>query len=180
MDSLFSVFTAVVLILLGVFWEPKPKTRKDLKAEQATLPPDVLAEQPTDAKALTPLQQRNYIRRVTMRLLIIGLGVVALLVALIKGIGSISDTSAFGLLLLLYGGTLLVVQRAEKASRILVLDIMIFIWVLIWRTAEYREYPGENNWALLAAPLTNLVFWYLIGRQFPPGSSDSIEVLGKE
>jgi hypothetical protein len=179
-DILFTIPAGLFLLLVGLLWEPQPKTKKDLKAEQALL---VEGEDPaptTDPKALTLRQQRNYLRRIAMRVLLILTGIADIGVALINGIGPIKEWPAFGLLFALYAGIILIVQRAEKDSRLLVLCFMGFAGWMIWRTANYRNYPVENNWAVLAAALANLAFWYTIGRRFPPGTSDSIEVIGKE
>ena len=36
------------------------------------------------------------------------------------------------------------------------------------------------NWAIAAALMFNLFFWVILGRYNPPGSSDSIKVLGMD
>lgn len=180
METLFTIPVGVFLVLMGLFWEPKPKTAKDVKAEQALLIPDSGETVSQDPKTLTQKQLRNYLRRLLMRYAILILGTIGILAAFIKGLGAFNDTSAFALLVALYGGAILVTQRAEKTRRLLVLFFMGFVGLMVWRTAEYREYIGENNWAILAAALLNLLFWVFIGRRFPPGTSDSIEVIGME
>ena len=99
---------------------------------------------------------------------------------MLSAIGGIEDSSAFWFFMFLYAGMLLIVQRSEKTRRIVVLWIMAFVGLLIWRTAEFRGSESEHEWGLLVAGAINALFWYFIGRRFPPASSDAIEVIGLE
>ncbi len=174
MQTLFSIPAGLFLVLWGLIWEPQPKTKKDHKTEQLLIEAGVdIPEQ------LTREQMINYLRRVAVRVLLVLIGLIGI-VAGISQMGSVADSGALMLLLGLYAGVLIVVQRAEKNRRLLVFFFMAFSGLLIWRTAEYRNVPDENDWAMLGAVALNLVFWLVIGRRFPPGTSDSIEVIGME
>jgi len=184
-ELLLSVPFGAFLLVWGLVWEPKPKTKKDLKAERALLASgeeDIFDDdQDFDIfENLTPKQQRSYLRRIAQRVILLFLGIVILLIGLARQGGAIEDAQAFLLLFALYSGALLIVQRAEKASRLLVFFVMAFIANLIWRTAIYYEHEAENAWAILMALIVNGLFWLLIGQRFPPGSSDNIEVVGME
>ena len=180
--AIFSIPFGVFLVILGLLWEPQRKTRKDLKEEKALQLSDGIepTEELLEDKPLTPEQTRNYLRRVLMRVLLVIFGSLGILVGFLSGIGSIDDASAFWFFFGIYGAMLLVVQRAEKTRRILVLWMVAFVGFLIWRTAEYRGSESEHEWGLLATSIANALFWYLIGRRFPPASSDAIEVIGLE
>jgi ABC-type uncharacterized transport system permease subunit len=97
---------------------------------------------------------------------------------------------------------LLVVQRTERKRRMVTAVIMAFVALVVWRYALYRmsndcdivftQVCSFNwvrqrmapiatrtvNWSIVAALVFSVVFWVFIGRSNPPGSSDSIEVLG--
>ena len=182
MQAIFSIPFGVFLIILGLLWQPQQKTKKDLKEEKAlqlvegTEPSALLSEE----IPLTQKQTRNYLRRVLMRVLLIVFGILGVAVGLLSGIGGIADASAFWFFMLIYGGMLLVVQRSEKTRRIMVLWILSFVALLIWRMSEFRGSESEHEWGLLVAAIANTLFWYTIGRRFPPASSDAIEVIGLE
>lgn len=185
MEFLLAVPVGAFLLLWGLLWEPKPKTKKDVKAEKALLASGELDdfgdEDDIDVfENLTAKQQRSYLRRIAQRILLLLAGIVVIVIGLIRQADTIEDMDAFLLLFALYAGGILVTQRAEKASRLMVLFTMAFIGNLIWRVAIYYEYEAENVWAILAALSINGLFWLVIGQRFPPGSSDSIEVVGME
>lgn len=185
MEFLLAVPVGAFLLLWGLLWEPKPKTKKDLKAEKALLESGELDDfgegDDFDVfESLTAKQQRSYLRRIGQRVLLLLAGLVVIIVGLVRQTDRINDVDAFLLLSALYAGGILVTQRAEKSSRLMVLFTMAFIGNLIWRVAIYYEYEAENVWAVLAAMGVNGLFWLLIGQRFPPGSSDSIEVVGME
>lgn len=181
MGIFLSIPAGVFLVLLGLLWEPQPKTRKDLKLERALAEAEAVDTTDSVIWDLTPRQKRNYLRRVAMRVSLVVGGILILAGQIIvAGLGDIDSTSAFALLLALYSGALLIVQRAEKQSRMLVFILMSFVGFMVWRVAEFRDHTGENNWAIISATLLNLVIWYFIGRRFPPANSDYIEVLGME
>jgi hypothetical protein len=103
---------------------------------------------------------------------------------------------------------LLIVQRSETKRRKVTFVIMVVVALIVWRYAIYRMstecavvssvvcnysyvrgqiVPYQElrniairtvNWSIVSALIINLLFWVLIGRSNPPGSSDSIKVLG--
>ena len=108
------------------------------------------------------------------------------------------------LLTALFGGLLLIVQRAERKRRLITAIIMALVGILVWRYGLYRI-GGECsiawetlcsspvirqqataiaittvNWSLVGAVMVNLVYWALLGRYNPPGSSDAIKVFGMD
>jgi predicted cobalt transporter CbtA len=117
--------------------------------------------------------------------------------------GWLSLTAIFSILLLL-------VQRSERKRRMVTLVIMVVVAIIVWRYAIYRLstecavvssvvcsfasvrgeiVPYEElrsiavrtvNWSIVAALIFNLLFWVFIGRSNPPGTSDSIKVLGMD
>ena len=108
------------------------------------------------------------------------------------------------LLTALFGGLMLIVQRAERKRRLITAIIMALAGILVWRYGLYRI-GGECdiawktlcsspvirqqaaaiaittvNWSLVGALVINLVYWALLGRYNPPGSSDAIKVFGMD
>ena len=106
------------------------------------------------------------------------------------------------LLTAIYGVALLLVQRSEAKRRNVTAILVLMFALLVWRYAIYRI-SGECdvdfkaicsfnwvrqrmtavaiatvNWSIISAIVLNIVFWVFIGRSNPPGSSDSIKVLG--
>lgn len=73
---------------------------------------------------------------------------------------------------------LLIIQRTERSKRFLVITVMVIPAILIRNWVVYREMESEGIVALALAILLNFLFWWLVGRYNPVGSSDSIEVLG--
>lgn len=108
------------------------------------------------------------------------------------------------MLTVVYGALMLTVQRVECKRRIPALIILGIVGIIVARYAIFRietdcsivfplvcgsgwipQQAIDNayktlNLSLLAALVFNVLFWVLIGRSNPPGSSDSIIVLGKE
>jgi hypothetical protein len=108
------------------------------------------------------------------------------------------------LLSALFGGLMLVIQRAERKRRIITTVIMAIAGILVWRYGLYRigsecDAPwhvlcaspvfrqqantiavATVNWAVVSALVINLLFWALLGRYNPPGSSDAIKVYGMD
>ncbi len=114
------------------------------------------------------------------------------------------NTAGWVLLTVTFGGLLLLVQRTERKRRMVTLAIMIFVGLITWRYAIYRlsndcdqifravcysnlvRQPAlaiaynTLNLSLLTAVMLNIVFWVLIGRSNPPGTSDAIQVYGMD
>lgn len=88
------------------------------------------------------------------------------------------DVGIVVLLTLAIGTMLMVVQRAEPKRRRLVALGMLLIGELIRRYVWFRDFHAEGWTALIAALVINGLFWLLIGRYNPVGSSDRIHVYG--
>ncbi|RMG76483.1 MAG: hypothetical protein D6711_03820, partial [Chloroflexi bacterium] len=82
-------------------------------------------------------------------------------------------TTLFGLLFFFY-------QRTESQKRRTVLLIMIIPLILLRNFAVYRNMESEAWAGLFLAFFLNFMFWVLIGRYNPVGSSDNIKVLGMD
>lgn len=83
-------------------------------------------------------------------------------------------TVIFGLLMLL-------IQRTEARSRRKAGWGILFVTVIVlWRFVEIRELQGEVFLSVFFALILNFLFWLLIGRYNPVGSSDNIQVLGMD
>jgi hypothetical protein len=107
-------------------------------------------------------------------------------------------------LTVVYGALMLIVQRVERKRRIPALIILGIVGAIVARFAIFRietdcsiVFPlvCSSGWvpqqaidsayqtlnlSLLAALVFNVLFWVLIGRSNPPGTSDSIIVIGKD
>lgn len=84
----------------------------------------------------------------------------------------------FLLLCLILSAILFIIQRSEAKKRRGVAIVMgLFGIVVVWYI-NTRQIWGEAILALIAALILNLLFWLLIGRYNPVGSSDNIRVLG--
>lgn len=114
------------------------------------------------------------------------------------------NTGGWLLLTVIFSILLLIVQRSERKRRLVTAIIMAIVALIVWRYAIFRmtgdcdlnpvlarlcsfnwmrqRYTvtaiNTVNWAIVAAFVFNGIFWVLIGRSNPPGSSDSIKVLG--
>jgi hypothetical protein len=114
------------------------------------------------------------------------------------------NTGGWIVLSLVFGSLLLLVQRAERKRRRLTFIILAFVGLIVWRYAIYRlsgdcieafALVCQASWirqraltiaintvnmALLTSVIMNVVFWVLIGRSNPPGTSESIYVYGMD
>jgi len=73
------------------------------------------------------------------------------------------------------------VQRSEQNRRLATLIISSPLWLFIMpNLGNYREAGGAHNWGIIAALIANYVFWQLIGRRYPPGTSEDIRVWGMD
>ncbi len=73
---------------------------------------------------------------------------------------------------------LLVIQRTERSKRLIVIAVMLIPAILIRNWIVYIEREREGQIALLLSLILSFLFWWLIGRYNPVGSSDDIQVLG--
>lgn len=72
----------------------------------------------------------------------------------------------------------IIIQRTEaRRRRAVTWFMLLFFPVIVWFTSR-RDGWGELIVALVIALLFNFLFWILIGRYNPVGSSDDIRVLG--
>ncbi len=114
------------------------------------------------------------------------------------------NIGGFLLLTVIFAFLLLVVQRSERKRRRASFFIMFIVGTIIWRygiyamsrecgaawrvvcqttviqrAAEARATQTTFS-ALVAAVVVNIVYWALLGRYNPVGSSDSITVYGRD
>jgi ABC-type polysaccharide/polyol phosphate export permease len=114
------------------------------------------------------------------------------------------NTAGWVLLTAIFGGLLLLVQRTEKKRRNVTLAVMLFVGIIVWGYASYRMSSDCNQMiriicatnlvrspaaiiarntlvlSVISAIVMNILFWILIGRSNPPGTSDSIQVFGMD
>jgi H+/Cl- antiporter ClcA len=108
------------------------------------------------------------------------------------------------LMTILFSALMLVVQRTERKRRRLAAVIMIIVGITVWQYGVYAlsrdcawwwkplcntlvasQKLGSDavwlvNMALLGAVVVNILYWAFLGRYNPPGSSDDIQVLGRD
>lgn len=166
MATFFSIPVGIFFLLWALLWQPKPK------ADEADLA-DILTEE--EANQIDPDQMRKYLRLVAMRTFMFILSVVCVIGGFVQGIGGLGDWSAFGVFVGVYAGCILILQRAERTSKLIVYYTMAFAGYLIWQFANFRDLNGEHDWGLLGAVALNFAFWYVVGRYHTP--EDTIEVL---
>ncbi|NJL55293.1 hypothetical protein HC928_08990 [bacterium] len=75
---------------------------------------------------------------------------------------------------------MLMIQRTEAKRRLLVTLMLLIPAILIRNWINYRDLEREGWVALGIALALNFLFWWLIGRYNPVGSSDEIQVLGMD
>lgn len=90
------------------------------------------------------------------------------------------DGGLVTLLILSLGTIILVIQRTEAKRRRIVLIVMFLVLVVLGWLVNIRGAWGEAVVALLIALFLNGLFYLLIGRYNPVGSSDDIHVLGMD
>jgi hypothetical protein len=84
------------------------------------------------------------------------------------------------LLTLMIGAMIFIVQRTESKRRAMIALATLVGAELVRRYVWYRNLHTEAWVALIAALLLNFLFWALIGRYNPVGSSDRIQVIGMD
>jgi len=90
------------------------------------------------------------------------------------------DTNSVIVLTVALGLIFLIIQRTEVKKRRVVTYVMTLIMlVVVWYIATVGIW-GAGIVALLLALFLNYLFWLLIGRYNPVGSSDDIHVLGMD
>lgn len=84
------------------------------------------------------------------------------------------------LLVLSFGTIIFVIQRTEaKRRRVVAFIMLLVLLVLVWLINTLGAW-GEAIVGLLIALVLNGLFYILIGRYNPVGSSDDIHVLGMD
>ncbi|MBZ0279678.1 MAG: hypothetical protein K8L97_02980 [Anaerolineae bacterium] len=90
------------------------------------------------------------------------------------------DGGTILLLIFLFTLILFIIQRTEsKRRRGVAIFMFLFVPIILWYVG-LRQSWGTAVVALLVALILNFLFWLLIGRYNPVGSSDSIRVLGMD
>jgi len=90
------------------------------------------------------------------------------------------DGGTLLLLSFLFTVIILIIQRTEtKRRRGVGLFMFLFVPIILWYVG-LRQSWGSAFVALLIALMLNFLFWLLIGRYNPVGSSDDIRVLGMD
>ena len=76
-----------------------------------------------------------------------------------------------------FGLMILFIQRTEIRRRRTVTILMIFAGILTFVWASGQNLTGVLVIALIAALIFNFIFWLLIGRYNPVGTSEDIHVI---
>ena len=84
------------------------------------------------------------------------------------------------LLVLSLGTIIFVIQRTESSRRRIVLFVMFLVFLVLGWLVNIRGAWGEAVVGLIIALVLNFLFYVLIGRYNPVGSSDDIHVLGMD
>ena len=84
------------------------------------------------------------------------------------------------LLVLSFGTVIFVIQRTEAKRRRIVLIVMFLVLLVLGWLVNIRGAWGEAVVGLLIALVLNGLFYLLIGKYNPVGSSDDIHVLGMD
>ena len=91
------------------------------------------------------------------------------------------NAGAVVVLAVIFGLLFLLVQRAEAQHRRMVILLMLFVAALTLYWASGLDLGREYVFGAIIALIINGLFWLLIGRYNPVGSSDeSIQVLGMD
>lgn len=88
------------------------------------------------------------------------------------------DGAILGLLSVCFTFLFFVFQRVESKKRRIVFLLYLVLGELIRRYVVYRGIESEATAAFILAIVLNFLFWALIGRYNPVGSSDNIKVYG--
>lgn len=90
------------------------------------------------------------------------------------------DTGSLILLALSFTVIFIMVQRAEiKRKRVVRITAILLILFMIWY-ANATSLQSEALVGFIIAMVISFLFWLLIGRYNPVGSSDAIRVLGMD
>ena len=176
---IFSTPFGAFLLLVGLLWRTPPIDPPDYDELEE------LGEDPEQAEINYHKALRRRARIAVLRLALLALGTLILIgnaVNILLNLGDFRsvDCGNFVLLTAIYGLGLLLVQRVERNRQLFTLFVVGFVWLITRRFALFRDLDTELTWAVFAALLLNYLFWLLIGRRFPPGSSTDIRVWGMD
>jgi hypothetical protein len=91
------------------------------------------------------------------------------------------NTGNLVVLSLVYIAALMMFQRTERKRKWLAALIAIApIAYMTYQWGVLRDQKDVVLWAAGIALAVNLLFWLVWGRKHPPGSTDSIRVIGME
>jgi hypothetical protein len=90
------------------------------------------------------------------------------------------DGGLFVLVWLVLTVVFLIIQRTERVKKRGVMFVMLLFAVPLAWFINLRDAWGGAVVALIAAVVMNWLFWVLVGRYNPVGSSDNIRVLGMD
>jgi len=91
------------------------------------------------------------------------------------------NTNNLVVLTIIYSSILVMVQRTERKRKLIA--ILIALVPLGYATYQWGVLRDQMQVVLLAAGIAlgvNVLVWIVYGRRHPPGSSDSITVIGME
>jgi amino acid permease len=88
------------------------------------------------------------------------------------------DIGSLVLLALSFTTIFILIQRSEAKRRRLVIFCMLLVILLIVWYSNQTNLQREALFGFLIGGVISFLFWLLIGRYNPVGSSDNIHVLG--
>ena len=91
------------------------------------------------------------------------------------------DTNNLVVLTIIYTAILLIVQRTERKRKLIA--ILIALLPISYATYQWGVLRNQLSVVILAAGIAlalNVIGWIVYGRKHPPGTSDSITVIGME
>ena len=91
------------------------------------------------------------------------------------------DWSYVTLIAIVVSLLLIMIQRVERKRRRLAAVIVAICFLVIWQNTSIKPHlSAETAVAFGIGIMLSALFWLLIGRYNPVGSSDDIEVIGME
>lgn len=91
------------------------------------------------------------------------------------------DTNNLILLTIIYASILLIVQRTERKRKLIaVLIALLPLGYATYQWGVLRDQMAVVLWATGIALGLNVITWVVYWRKHPPGTSDSITVIGME
>jgi hypothetical protein len=91
------------------------------------------------------------------------------------------NTGNLVVLAIIYAAAMLIFQRTERKRKwVSALIALVPIGYMTYQWGVLRDQLDVVLWAAGIALGTNLLFWLIWGRTHPPGTSDSIKVIGME